>query len=337
MAAGAHSIDIGVTPAEVWKHLVGSGRRNWYYLLTPEGNFEAGGHLRWVDPNGALVEETDVVDVDAPRRLKLRTRYLFAPPFAAAPPHEVTWEVSAAAGGSRVRMSWVAEDVVDGLMKTEGDSLLKGLRMAADPSARAELERLPEIGEVEIREVTPELLPAYQHFFDDVAFRDFPAWQSCYCMETHRTQSEEEWAGRTAADNRRDMSDSIQQGRVTGLLAFAGDRPVGWCNYGVTTHLAGVMSRFKLEAADQEGIGSVACFVIAAPYRGHGVASKLLDAAIDRMRARGVRAVEAYPSRAEVDSAQAHYRGPMSMYVRAGFEPYRELGKHVVMRKTLAG
>ena len=335
--SGSHSIDLPVTPDEAWNLLVAPGRRAWYYRLTPRGEFKPGSHISWLDAGGQAAEETDVVEVEAPRRLVLRTRFMFAPNFAAAPPHEVTWEVSAIDGGSRVRMSWSANEPVHQLIQAEGGAQLKGLRLAADPSARAELERLPQIGDVEIRDVTPDLISDYHHFFDDIAFRDYPAWQSCYCMETHRTQSDDDWAMRTAADNRRDMSDSIRQGRVTALLAFAGDRPVGWCNYGETTHLAGVMSRFKLEPSDHEGVGSVACFVIAAPYRGHGVASRLLEAAIDRLRARGVRAVEAYPTRGVDDSAQAHYRGPLSMYVRAGFEPYRELGDgYLVMRKRLA-
>ncbi len=336
MSGGSFSIDLRAAPDEIWGHLVAPGRRDWYFRLTPEGDFEPGGHIRWVDVRGELVEESDVVDLDAPRRLVLRTKYLFAPPFAVAPPHEVTWEVSGIEDGSRVRMSWVAEDLVDGLMKSEGDAQLKGLRLAADPSARAELERLPEIGEVEIVDVTPDLVPTYQHFFDDIAFRDFPAWQSCYCMETHRTQSDEEWAARTAADNRRDMSESIQYGSVTALLAVADGEPVGWCNYGETTRLAGVLSRFKLEASDQRGVGSIACFVIAAPYRGHGLASQLLEAAIRRLQKRGVREVEAYPTRGGDDSAQGNYRGPLSMYMRAGFAPYRETERHVIVRKSLA-
>lgn len=335
---GSHSIDIAVPPEAVWESLVASGLREWYFRLTPQGDFTPGGHIRWVDINGELVEESDIIGVDAPHRLALRTKYLFAPSFAAAPPHEVTWEVSAieGGGGSRVRMSWKAEEPVHHLMQSRGDSHVQGLRLAVDPAARAQLERLPEIGEVVVRDVTPDLVAEYQHFFDDVAFRDFPAWQDCYCMETHQTESEEEVEIRTAADNRRDMSASIRHGKVTALLAFAGDQPVGWCNYGETTHLAGVMNRFKLEPSGQEGVGSVACFVIAAPYRGHGVASKLLDAAIERLRARGLRAIEAYPSRGGDDSPQSNYRGPLEMYVRAGFEPYRELDKHVVMRKRLA-
>jgi ribosomal protein S18 acetylase RimI-like enzyme len=332
---GSYSIELSVTPDDVWAMLVGPGRRDWYYRLAAEGDFKPGAHVRWRDSQGEVVEESDVVEVEAPRRLLLRTRFLFASSFAAAPPHDIAWEVSERDGGSEVRMSWKADEPVHGLFQSEGGAQLQGLRLAVDPAARAELARLPEIGEIEVRDVTSELLPAYQHFFDHVAFRDFPAWQSCYCMETHRTQSDTEWATRTAGDNRRDMSEAIQDRKVTALLAFAGDNPVGWCNYGETTHLAGVMHRFKLEARDQEGIGSIACFVIAAPYRGHRVASQLLDAAIERLRSRGVRAIEAYPSRGGDDSAQAHYRGPLAMYERAGFEPYREIERYVVVRKAL--
>lgn len=332
---GSHSIDIAAAPEVVWGELVAPGPRHWYFNLLPEGDFTPGGHIRWLGSRGDLAEESDVIDMDSPRRLALRTRFLFAPSFAAAPPHEMTWEVSRIEAGSRVQMSWVAEDPVHPLMESQGFALLEGLRLATDPVARAELERLPEIGDVEIVEVTPDRLSTYQHFFDDIAFRDFPAWQDCYCMETHLAESEEEAGVRTAAENRRDMSEGIEQRKVTALLAMAGGEPVGWCNYGETTHLAGVMRRFKLDAASQEGVGSVACFVIASPYRGHGVASQLLDAAIDRLRERGVRQVEAYPPRRGDDTPQGNYRGPMEMYLRAGFEPYRELERNVVMRKKL--
>jgi ribosomal protein S18 acetylase RimI-like enzyme len=206
-----------------------------------------------------------------------------------------------------------------------------------DVSAHAELARLDRIGEVEIRDVGPALLSAYLDFFDKRAFRDFPEWQSCYCMETHRpaNMSDDDWAQRVAEDNRNDMSEAIKQGEVTALLAFEGGKPIGWCDYGETTRLSGVMHRFGLAAADHEGVGSVACFVIASPYRGHHVASMLLDAAVERLRARGLRAVEAYPKRSD-DSQHTNYRGPLAMFLRAGFEPYREAGSHLILRKSLA-
>jgi len=131
------------------------------------------------------------------------------------------------------------------------------------------------------------------------------------------------------------MSEMVSSRKVTAVLAYADGKPVGWCNYGETTRLSGVMHRYGLQAADHEGVGSIACFVIAAPYRGHGIASRLLDAATERLRAKGLRAVEAYPGRDIGDSAQSNYRGPLSMYLRVGFEPYRETERHVIVRKNL--
>jgi hypothetical protein len=60
----------------------------------------------------------------------------------------------------------------------------------------------------------------------------------------------------------------------------------------------------------------------------------LLDAAVERLRAKGVRAVEAYPRRSD-DSQHSNYRGPLAMFIRAGFEPYGEAGSHLVLRKSL--
>ena len=330
----SRSIDLAVPPQVVWGVLVAPGRRDWYYRLTPEGEFGAGNHVRWVDAAGKVAEESEIVEMNAPRRMVLKTRFLFAPNFAAEKPHLVTWAVEEEAGGSRVTFAWDSGPVVAGLFEAEAESILRGLRLALDPAEQAALARLPEIGAIEVHDVTRERIAEYQSFFDDYAFRDYPAWQSCYCMETHRTQSDEEWATRTAADNRRDMTGMIDRGEVTALLAYVDGKPVGWCNYGETTRLAGVIRRFGLKAAEQEGVGSVACFVIAAPYRGHGVASRLLDAAVGRLRERGLKAVEAYPSRDE-DSAQGNYRGPLSMYLRAGFEVFRETERHAFVRKVL--
>jgi ribosomal protein S18 acetylase RimI-like enzyme len=317
-----------------WEALVSHDRRDWYYRLTPAGEFAKGNHIRWFDSAEKVLEESEVVEANAPQRMVLKTRFLFAPNFAAEDPHWVTWTLEEAPGGCSLKFAWRSGDVVAGLFEAEAESMLRGLRLALDPAEQAALQRLPTIGEIEVHDVTPERIAEYQSFFDDSAFRDYPAWQSCYCIEPHRTQSDEDWAGRTAADNRRDMTKMIEDRDVTALLAYVDGKPVGWCNYGDTTKLAGLMHRFHLQAAEHEGVGSVACFVIAAPYRGHGVASRLLDAAVDRLRKRGLNAVEAYPSRDD-DSAQGNYRGPLSMYLRAGFEVFRETDRHTFVRKTL--
>jgi len=330
---GFTEIALGVPADVAWDALVSPEIREWYYRLTPQGKFAVGKQIRWLDRSGQVAEESEVVEVAPPRRLVFRNRFLFAPPFAKEDPHTVAYDVTPEPSGCRVRMSWSAGKLVAELFESDGEGVVRGLRLALDPRAQAEIARLPAIGEVEIQDVTPDRLADYQSFFDHDAFRDYPVWQSCYCMETH-LQNQDEWAARTAAENRRDMSALISEGKVTGLLAYVAGKPVGWCNYGETTRLGGVMRKLGLSAEDHEGVGSVACFVIAAPYRGHGVAARLLDAAIERLRQSGVRAVEAYPRRSE-DSAQANYRGPLSMFLRAGFEPYRETERNLIVRKTL--
>ena len=328
-------IDVNASPQAVWDELTRQGRNNWYFMLDVEGKFETGARVVW-KAGGDVAEDAEVVAAQSPHRLELRTRLLFAPNLAELAPHWLEWEVAPVDGGSRVTLSWEAEPAASNLYESEGDGILRGLRLAVDPAARAELARLPDIGDVEVHDVTPDRVQDYLEFFDHHAFLDFPAWQSCYCMETHRHHTDDEWSARTGADNRADMQTMIRAGQVTALLAYVDGKPVGWCNYGETTNLSGVMMKLKLDAPEHAGIGSIACFVIAAPYRGHGVASKLLAAAVERLQARGLRAIEAYPRRQDEGSDQAHYRGSLRMYEKAGFEPYRETERYLVVRKQLA-
>lgn len=54
------------------------------------------------------------------------------------------------------------------------------------------------------------------------------------------------------------------------------------------------------------------------------------------LRARGLSVAEAYPRRDPASDARA-YHGPLEMYLRAGFTPYREAGGWVIVRKDLTG
>lgn len=64
--------------------------------------------------------------------------------------------------------------------------------------------------------------------------------------------------------------------------------------------------------------------------------SELLAAAIDHLRERGMRAVEAYPRSGEPEAMPySLYVGPMAMYARAGFNAYREFPDFTVVRRSL--
>jgi len=188
--------------------------------------------------------------------------------------------------------------------------------------------------ETVIRELTPELLNDFLNFFDHDAFADNPSWFGCYCMYYHFTGTFEEWDKRSASENRETMSSLIKRGEAHGLLAYVNGRPVGWCHAAPRLTIPRLRLYREFEVADPDRVGSVVCFVIAKPYRGRGIARSVLDAACEIFARQGLAFAEAYP-RKNVESDADNFHGPLKMYLGAGFKVFRELERHVMVRKPL--
>lgn len=261
----------------------------WYYQLRVEGDWRAGGKLTWRTAGGTAAEEGVIKAVGPPNRLEVETRFLFSPELSAEPAHLTTWEVEPRDGGSLVRVTreFSREGPASKVAAGDGDGALLGLRIAVDPVAQAEIARLESIGPVEVRDVTPDRVGDYQAFFDRDAFRDFPAWRGCYCVHPLIDGTDEEWAMRSGDENRAEGTQLLVGEQTTALMAYVGERPVGWCHYGATDRFRLLVKRFELQPDERQKVGSIACFVIAAPYRGLGVAGRLLEAACDRLRGGG--------------------------------------------------
>jgi len=206
--------------------------------------------------------------------------------------------------------------------------------VAAALRASPETARVSAVHDPVVRALTPDLVDDYLRFFDQDAFADNPAWASCYCMFYLFGGTADEWEHQGAAENREGMSELIRAGRMSGYLAYADGKPVGWCNAAVRTRLPGFNRDGELAADEPERTGAVVCFVIAPPYRRHGLARRLLDAACEGFQQAGLPYVEGYPTRAPRSDAAA-YHGPVELYRAAGFSPVREAGDVTVMRKRL--
>ena len=187
------------------------------------------------------------------------------------------------------------------------------------------------VGSVEVKPLGVDTLDDYLAFFDRRAFMDNPIYFGCYCMEPHVGDQD-----RTPAENRGDKVRLIEAGTARGLLAYVNGEPVGWCNAAPRSLLPGVLDHL-LEGTNpdpDEPVGSIACFTIAAPWRGFGIGGTLLDAACEGFRAQGFAVAEAYPRKGDLSEARA-YHGPLSMYEGAGFERHGETEKHLIVRKQL--
>lgn len=183
-----------------------------------------------------------------------------------------------------------------------------------------------------IRELTEALLGDYLAFFDHDAFADNPGWASCYCHFPQAPHQLKDWGDRTAQENRAAVSQLIRNRQMHGYLAYFEDKPVGWCNAGPRTGMTILPDEEEAQAGT---IGSIVCFVVAKPYRGQGVARQLLQAACAGFQRQKLKIAEAYPRKEAHDDASNHY-GPLAVYLAAGFEPFREQGNSLIVRKNLS-
>jgi len=113
-----------------------------------------------------------------------------------------------------------------------------------------------------------------------------------------------------------------------GLVAFDGDRAVGWVSLGPRDAYERIVRSRVIPKIDDRPVWSIVCFAVSSTARGQGVGRALLDAAIDFARARGVRTLEAYPV-AVVDGGEpihpeSAFTGTLAMFERVGFEVVAE-------------
>jgi ribosomal protein S18 acetylase RimI-like enzyme len=107
-----------------------------------------------------------------------------------------------------------------------------------------------------------------------------------------------------------------------GLVAFDGDRAVGWVSLGPRTDFERIVRSKVIPEIDDRPVWSIVCFAVSASARGQGIGRALLDAAIEFATGHGARTLEAYPKRVEDGERiqpDAAYTGTLSMFERAGF------------------
>ena len=161
------------------------------------------------------------------------------------------------------------------------------------------------------------------------------ACAGCWCMWWRRTRSE--WTQGKGAGNRTAIRGLIRRGEEPGVLAYDGDRAVGWCAVAPREAYPGLARSRVLKPVDAEPVWSVTCFFVDREYRKKGVSTALLRAAADFVRARGGRIVEGYPvaARSEMPAAWA-WTGLATAFVEAGYtEVARRSPSRPIYRRVL--
>jgi GNAT superfamily N-acetyltransferase len=126
-------------------------------------------------------------------------------------------------------------------------------------------------------------------------FGDKGACGGCWCMWPRVPRGGKLWQESKGKPNRDNFRKLIRAGRVHGVLAFAGNEPVGWCSFGPRQDFPRLETVRALKRQSRDDTWSVVCFYILPRWRGCGVATRLLEAATARAFSLGAREIEGYP------------------------------------------
>src|SRR5262249_26379124 len=82
------------------------------------------------------------------------------------------------------------------------------------------------------------------------------------------------------------MIERLRGGTTYGYLAYVGDRVAGWVNASLRAEY-GLFRKVDVDGPTPSSVIGVSCFVIAPPFRRHGVAAALLDRVVADAATRG--------------------------------------------------
>lgn len=127
----------------------------------------------------------------------------------------------------------------------------------------------------------------------EVLFGEKGACAGCWCMFWRIPRKE--FDANKSPDNKKLMRKIVEKGNSPGIIAFDGPAPIGWCSFAPRDEYIRLENSRILKPVDEQEVWSVSCFFIDREYRGKGVASSLLAAAVKEARRRGAKILEGYP------------------------------------------
>ena len=182
-----------------------------------------------------------------------------------------------------------------------------------------------------IRALTPSLWPALEALFGKGG-----ASNGCWCMYWRIGP---EYHKRPPEKNKNALHRIVEQGPPPGLLAFDGERAIGWCQLTSRKDLIWLNRKPALQPVDDVPVWAVSCFYIRRGYRRRGVMAALIVEALKAAKRANAPALEACPVDTAVPGSTSNvFTGTASTFMRLGFRTVaRRQPSRPIMRHDLKG
>jgi len=168
-------------------------------------------------------------------------------------------------------------------------------------------------------ELTPDLWPDLERLFGPNG-----ACGGCWCMWWRVERGGKLWEDTKGEKAKRIFKRLVTTGQAHGILAFAGEEPVGWCSFGPRTDFPRMERMRAYRPPDAAEVWSINCFFISRAWRGQGVARELLAAAVRACRRHSVKILEGYPVTPTKAGKQLpaafSWMGPFNIFEEQGFQ-----------------
>jgi GNAT superfamily N-acetyltransferase len=168
----------------------------------------------------------------------------------------------------------------------------------------------------------------------------------CQCQryKLHRRESFRSFPVEERAHRLREQTECghPEAEETSGLVAYLDGDPAGWCAVEPRPRFHGLLRNNRVpwegraEDKADESVWAVTCVFVRAGFRGRRIAYTLVQSAVDHARARGARALEAYPILTQpgqkISWDEIHVGTP-SIFAAAGLtEVNRPTLRRIVMR-----
>jgi GNAT superfamily N-acetyltransferase len=198
---------------------------------------------------------------------------------------------------------------------------------------------------VAVTEPAIRVVPANEAAWEDLqaVFGTRGPAARCQCQR-YKLRPREHYAGFPVEERARRLREQTACGlpdsrTTSGLVAFLGDDPAGWCAVGPRPSYEGLVRNNRVPWAEREedkgdeSVWAVTCLFARAGYRKRGVGRALARAAVGFARERGARALEGYPMTTKDALLEELHVGTVAMFADVGFaEVSRPTVRRVVMR-----